>query len=266
MAVNQPNIKSLVSLLQEGRFEELLEAIKQEQKTFPDHIELFKLKGCALGELGEPLKAREQFLLVLEKDPNSSVTLVNYITSCLADRDGQSALKALELFVDSVSDEMTEPLLDSIEEALRAEVITYEQLGDKAKAFWDANTEPEVEYVDSDGNPIEIDDEAAETMLFFDEKGNQVNKYGDLVIEPRYITVIVVYNVGGQLKDISEVKSSGFFTYDEIFKRYGGRWTNQDKDPTLTNFCDFLNYLVSYSVFKEEIISTSDLAGHEPPF
>ena len=51
--------------------ERLLEGVNHALVEFPGHIELMKLKGCALGELGEPLKSATAVFTRFGKRPKS---------------------------------------------------------------------------------------------------------------------------------------------------------------------------------------------------
>lgn len=142
-----PNIqvKQATELLQSGKMLEMKRFLLKSLQIDKDNIEFLKLLGIAYAQTNEPTRAREIFLRVLNVNPNNRITLLNYISACFQDCDGNAGLNTIELHLELFSDDEIECIADSLSEAILNNVINYDIFPAKLKEIFGLASELENE-------------------------------------------------------------------------------------------------------------------------
>jgi tetratricopeptide (TPR) repeat protein len=91
-------------------------------------LELNKLRAVALGGLKRHQEARVLLLELLEAAPNDGFVLANYLTSCLASGDPQSASGGITIFYPDLDGASKGAVLESVAEALHVGDLALESL------------------------------------------------------------------------------------------------------------------------------------------
>ncbi len=120
-------VKQLMSGDFPGLFTTCGEGLNASQES-KDTLEFLRLRSVALGSMGRHNEARVNLLEALAIDPADGITLANYITSCLACGDPESATGALEIYFDDLDGQGKSIALESVEEAIQSGSLEPESL------------------------------------------------------------------------------------------------------------------------------------------
>lgn len=118
-------------LLQQHRYQEMFTYICECLNVTENEIlktELNKLRAVALGGLDRHQEARELLLELLEQKSTDGFVLANYIASCLACGDGNSAISAIAIYYPDLDGSSKGAVLENVVEALNMNALHVDQL------------------------------------------------------------------------------------------------------------------------------------------
>ena len=117
-----------VELFRKGNLEGLKNYCERVLPINNTEVELWKLYGIALAELGNPTTARFAFNAALKLDPEDQVVLCNLITSFFHEGDRNKALELINGNIENLKEMVSMPLFQNISEALDVGLIDYGDL------------------------------------------------------------------------------------------------------------------------------------------